>query len=326
MYQTEFVRKVDISLLKSPAIQMLLVIGLLLFGEYLAAETGDCSRTMEITSASIHVISYPLLISLETCNLDYEYGVVAYASDLGTPHGRKSPVQFQLSKKGHPDEFIVFGKKRGDLHDPTPRAPQVLLQENSCISTTVDLFQNMAVRGYDRAIDPGTWVLRACEAGFLNSSTEPFCSNEIEITVVEPTEAEAQIAEVFRKNPSWRSWFPMAAVSGEAISVDTSDFRLETRRLLELIQILRHALDSGEQCLFATGEAEANGLEWGPISSLIASIQYECALETGNEKAAAAASKNMSDGTSGDLATARIKNGDGLISNLKRYKNLRAKH
>jgi hypothetical protein len=310
--------------LKSPAVHSLVVIILLQAGITFSGELSGCTRTLEISSDSVYVTSYPLFISLTTCNVDYKFGVAAYAADLATPFGLKSPVQFQLSNKDQPDDFIVFGKAGGDLHDPTPRAPQEFLQENSCVSTTFDLFQNTPIRGSDLAITPGQWVLRACKAGFLHTREETFCSNEIEISVRAPTEAETLVADVFQKNRSWRSWFPKAVVSGEAFLGDTSALPPETRRVVGLIRMLRDSLDSCDQCMFAMREAEANGVDWGPISSLIAGIQYECASDSGDEKGMVAANAKLAHGSRGDLATHRIENGDGLISNLRRYKAQRS--
>jgi len=325
MRRIESRRRVDIGFLKSSTVHLLLALPLLLIGASPKAESADPSKTMQITTAPRHVLSYPLLVSLETCNIDFEYGVAASVTDLSTTFGRKSPVQIQLTKKEKPEEYIVFGKEGGDVHDPTPRAPQEFLKENTCVSTTFDLYQNLRVRDHDMTITPGVWVLRACESGFLYARDEPFCSDEVEITIRAPTESEAEVSSLVRKTPSCRSWFPKVAVGDEANTVHTSDLPPETRRIVELISVLREAMDSGEQCLFAVGEAEANGVEWGPISSLIAGIQYECALDVGDDRVAQGSRAKIMSGHGSDFAITRIENGKGLISNLKRYSEQQSK-
>jgi len=145
--------------------------------------------------------------------------------------------------------------------------------------------------------------------------------NTTEILIREPSEAERSVAEALGASKGGRPFTIRWAVLHPEVEIpDDSSLPIETRRIVELIEALRSAVDSPEQGLFMIDEEAANGMDWGFLAPFIDELRYECLLLAGDEEKATALKRELSSSDAVDLTLSRIEDGDGVVAGFLKAK------
>jgi hypothetical protein len=287
--------------------------------------------TIEVSAPEVFVEGYPMLVTITFANNDSHYpgggaawGFFEPLLDLSSRHvgGRdlcchlqsSSGEELQIGLVGRPFRDLTPGRFAGldPREQGLPKPRQVSPGET--FTTTLDLVQLAAVatpqaRYRSRLPGVGVWGIR-CETGL-----KPIQEVVPEVEVREATQEETAIARAMSRGiPSDRSWFPDAFLSSEPLP-DARELPLPTRRIVEMIAVIRAALASPQAGLAAIDDR--GNLDWGHLTHLITAVEYECSLKTESGARAEVAREKLVGRASDALEIKIIDDGEGLISRLQ---------
>ncbi len=280
----------------------------------------DHSRRISISTTATHALTYPLIASVRICNSGAltARGIGQDLSLLPTP---RTGVFLQFNWIDGQGKPVLFGTGKDQSVDIWQPGVSVHLKTGECLNTTVDVLELGGVRRHgfaeSRHLEPGVWEISVpkfmAEFGDVGNTTE--------ILIREPSEAERSVAEALGASKGGRPFTIRWAVLHPEVEIpDDSSLPIETRRIVELIEALRSAVDSPEQGLFMIDEEAANGMDWGFLAPFIDELRYECLLLAGDEEKATALKRELSSSDAVDLTLSRIEDGDGVVAGFLKAK------
>jgi hypothetical protein len=288
---------------------------------------------VELLAPSAFVKGYPMLVTVKYTNRDFHYPgdggfpVMQSLQDLASQHVGGSGIRFLfVSTNGREQEVggagLYVDKGPGlrirplNVPPDLPPSRSVWLYPGENVTTTVDLKRLASSHNPD---DPPAWS-KLPEAGEWRmkayTDARPSQSDWVTVDVREPTEAEALIAsQIASIVPTGRSWFPDIVLSDTPLPA-TAELPHVSRTILELIAVLRAAVQSPAEGLSAIDDREE--YEWGYLQHLITMVEYECALTEKAEGRAEVARQRALGEATGAAELKLADDGDGLISRIRK--------
>jgi hypothetical protein len=287
--------------------------------------------TVEVSAPGVFVAGYPMLVTITFTNNDSHYPDGGAPLEFFEPllglssrhvGGRgvwfhmqsTSGAELQIGPAGGPyrdfDPGRFIGRDPRVEGLPKPRS----ISPGETFTTTLDLLQVVASanpRGkyWSRLPGVGVWDIH-CETGI-----KPIQEVVPEVEVREATPEETTVAIAISGGlPLERSWFPDAFLSSEPLP-DSRELPLPTRRIVEMIAVIRAALASPQAGLAAIDDRA--DLDWGHLTHLITAVEYECSIQTQSRARAEVARKRIVGKATHALELKLIDEGEGLISRLR---------
>jgi len=270
-------------------------------------------REVQLTSDSTGVESFPMLV-----NLTVKFkGTRGFGSvrrlDLATGYSGGMGIYFDcVNEKG--DKRLIGYDDTGNPDGRREGLPSsYLLKPGESISITFDLNQLLlrdvrAYRKWSRPLPPGQWTIRA------NVYPEAV-SNAKTVTVREPNDAEEALLRDMKDQGVARRWFPSVMLK-DFVMPSPDRLPAETRKICELIALLRTALSSPSQGLKAL---DTSLTEWGELEMLVNELNYECLRESKGAAAPEVATALDSLRVQQDMAGVanRIQKRGGILARLR---------
>jgi len=147
----------------------------------------------------------------------------------------------------------------------------------------------------------------------VSAGITPRQSRFFNVVVREATADERGVASALAADGLGRSWFPAVVLRDDPLPA-IDHLPPVTRRIVELIGVLRAARRSAEEGLDAVRQAQGG---WGYLERLVDLVEYECRVEIAKTDSSDEPPPLPKGSTEGDLAVAQIADGNGLVAQLR---------